>query len=254
MPMSPRLLRPTASRDSAQFGFDPRSIANCTNWYDANNSASMTFNGSTISEWRSRATGGVALTQSTASAQPTIQSASINGLPSLSFDGGDFLAGDQSIPLRDNTVFAVTRQNASTEVFERVWCFRPNSGNDFANVNGILLEFSIGTGRLTLNHNNTGSGSVGSGLQPLCVTTSIMSSSRIKLRVNASDTATAAAAAVANTSAFGIIIGAGYETGAVGSRRANMTFCEFIRYSRELTTTEISAVETYLGTKWGVTF
>lgn len=64
MSMSPRLLRP---RDS----FGPRNIAGLQLWLDASDSSTMTMNGTTVSEWRSKA-GTIALTQSTASAQPTL--------------------------------------------------------------------------------------------------------------------------------------------------------------------------------------
>jgi len=250
MPMSPRLLRPRASG-----AFDPRTIANIANWYDADDASTMTLNGSTVSEWRSKVSGGVALAQATANAQPTLSQSSINGKPSLLFDGGDFLSGAQSIPLRDNVVFAVIRQNASSDNFERSWALYPSSGNDFNNAQAALLEFRgptiLSNHRLRVASNNLNSAFIATGLQPLSVATAILSASKIQLRI--SGTEYTAAAGTASQTASGIVVGAGYESGAVGSRRAQMNMCEFIRYSRELTATEIAAVERYLGAKWGIT-
>lgn len=51
--------------------FDPRSIDGCGVWFDATDISTLTFNGSNVSEWRSKADGGVVASQGTAASQPT---------------------------------------------------------------------------------------------------------------------------------------------------------------------------------------
>lgn len=78
MPMSPRLLRPRAAG-----GFDPRAIADLGLWLDASDTSTVTLNGSTVSEWRSKGARSVAATQSTASLQPTYSVSAVNGRAAL---------------------------------------------------------------------------------------------------------------------------------------------------------------------------
>lgn len=86
--MSPRLLRPVAT------GFDPRRITGLGMWLDASVTSSLTFNGSTVSEWRDLSGNGRHVSQTTAGFQPTGDNRTQNGLRVLDFDGGDFLTGN----------------------------------------------------------------------------------------------------------------------------------------------------------------
>lgn len=79
MSMNNRLLRPRASR------FNPKSIAGLYAWFDASQAASVTLNGSTVSEWRDLSGAGRHLSNATASAQPTYTTAGQNGKNCLTF-------------------------------------------------------------------------------------------------------------------------------------------------------------------------
>lgn len=79
MPMNPRLLRPVAS------GFNPASISGIAQWWDANDSSTLTLDTGAVSEWRSKAGLKSAATQSVANNRPG--TTTVNGKTALSFDG-----------------------------------------------------------------------------------------------------------------------------------------------------------------------
>jgi hypothetical protein len=58
---------------------------------DASNAGSITLNGSTVSQWTDLSANAYVFSQATASYQPTLSSASLNGKNTISFDGNDVL-------------------------------------------------------------------------------------------------------------------------------------------------------------------
>jgi hypothetical protein len=82
MPMNNRIMVPRAS------GFNPRSIANLTAWYDASNTGSITI-ATGVSQWNDLSGNGNHLVQGTGNNQPLYNAAQINGRPVLSFDGSN---------------------------------------------------------------------------------------------------------------------------------------------------------------------
>lgn len=91
MPMSPRLLRPRAT------GFNPKSISGLKLWLDVANRASMTFNGSTVSQVNDLSGNGFHATQSTANNQPTYQATGANGKPTLFIDSTDIITSAATV-------------------------------------------------------------------------------------------------------------------------------------------------------------
>jgi len=62
-------------------------------WLDAEDTASITLNGSTVSQWNDKSGNGYAAAQGTASAQPAYSATGLNGKPALVFDGtSDFMS------------------------------------------------------------------------------------------------------------------------------------------------------------------
>lgn len=121
MPMSPRLLRPRAT------GFNPKSISGLAAWYDASNTASITLNGSTVSQWSDLSGNGNHATQSTANNQPAYTTATLNGKAVLTFSGSprELLTSLSVSP--PFSVIAVVKENAS-----HVGVYV--GGNTFANI------------------------------------------------------------------------------------------------------------------------
>jgi len=60
-------------------------------WLDAEDTASITLNGSTVSQWNDKSGNGRNASQATASLQPTYLSTGFNGKPTLETDGNDIL-------------------------------------------------------------------------------------------------------------------------------------------------------------------
>lgn len=66
-------------------------------WLDANDSATITLNGSTVSQWNDKSGTGNDVSNATSASQPTYQATGFNSLPTVSFDGSDDFLGKSSV-------------------------------------------------------------------------------------------------------------------------------------------------------------
>lgn len=125
-PMNPRLLLPRASG-----GFDPRTIANCTAWFDATQTSSITLNGTTVASISNLVPGGTSYAQSTAVQQPT--QTTLAGKNAIFF-----AAGNAAAPRMDGpslTELADTSNNVLVMFFVILFTGTTNGTNRFfANV------------------------------------------------------------------------------------------------------------------------
>lgn len=116
MPMNPRLLRPTAS------GFNPKSIAGLEAWYAADVASSITI-ATGVQQWSDLSGKGRHLTQAVTNNQPAYNSVTLNGKPTVTFDGNNdsLLVTGFSVPL-PAAWFAVFRwESAYTSGSPRVF-------------------------------------------------------------------------------------------------------------------------------------
>jgi hypothetical protein len=60
-------------------------------WLDAEDAASITLNGSTVSQWNDKSGNARNVSQATSANQPTLTASGLNGKPVLTFDGADWL-------------------------------------------------------------------------------------------------------------------------------------------------------------------
>lgn len=255
MAMSPRLLRPVAS------GFDPRRIAGLVQWYDAADQSTMTFNGSTVSQWRSKVSN-VSVSQATAANQPTLTTAYYNGLSALTFDGGDFLY-NASLPIQVNGCSVGIIVDETTRVGEAgIIVGSPSSGSDFDSASALAVYLHAGSNRPVealgdAGRINARSPSVneGSALGKLVATLTVAESNgttgsavmRYNGTAGAADTTYTAVASSAGT-----LIGGRYILGGVwGSLRFTGRMLEICVWNRALTTSECQAFEKYANRKWG---
>lgn len=256
MAMNPRLLRPLAS------GFNLRSLSGLVQWYDAADQSTMTLNGTTVSEWRSKV-GGVAVSQATAAAQPTLTTNYYNGRSALTFDGGDFLY-NASLPIQVNGMTVAAVFDETTRVlFAGVVVGAPASGNDNAAAGGFRLSVHEGTNRpaelLSLVTGNIDLRS------PLVSETSALGKRVVVARAAPSDgtngngdfrfDGTAGAADTlygVQTNTTGTLIGGRFQAGAVSaSFRFNGRILEVAIWDRALTLDEAKKFEQYANSKWG---
>lgn len=254
--MNNRTLRPRAT------GFDLRSLSGLVQWYDASDQATMTLNGSTVSEWRSKV-GGAAVSQATASAQPTLTQSYYSGRSALTFDGGDVLL-NSSLPIQINGMTVVAVFDETTRVaFAGLVVGVPASGSDSGSAGGFRLSVHEGTNRpaelLSAVTNTIDLRS------PLVSETSALGKRVVVARVEPSvggfgnadfrydgQAGTADTLYAAPSNSTGTLIGGRYQSGAVdASYRFNGRILEVAIWNRALTLAEAQRFEQYANRKWG---
>lgn len=235
MPMSPRLLRPRAAG-----GFDPRAVANLSLWYDASDASTITLNGSTVSEWRSKGTRNLAAAQTTAALQPTYTASAVGGRPALTTSTTCGMTVPAFPFTNTVTSFVVMAISGSTDVFPGIWC------RGAINATHLLWW----TGGNVIARRSSGFDSQFS---------QSFSSTYFIARAEFSSTLTRAARngvpATSNTSSF-----------SASSADQNLTLfrfpanngffggiAEFLYYERNLSDTETATIEQYLSRKYGIT-
>lgn len=257
MPMNPRLLRPL------QTGFSPQKIAGLQLWLDGSDSSTITLNGTTVSEWRSKV-GGIALTQGTAAAQPTLNTNYFSGRSALSFDGGDALATTSAgLAVAPSTSFIVFDETTAVG-FAGLLVAAPASGDDFASATGRFITTvhdptsssarrgaspqAVAATALTADFNMGTTGAFGKRLMAIR-----SSSSTALMRVGGVNGTEDTAHTQSGTSS-GIVVGGRYVGGTVSaSFRFNGVVCEILHYSQELSLAQIQTVERWLAQRWGFT-
>lgn len=253
MSMSPRLLRP---RDA----FTPRSIAGLQLWLDASDRSTMTLNGTTVSEWRSKV-GAISVAQGTASAQPTITENYSGSRSALTFDGGDVLySASAPLAIAPCTSFIAYAESSAVS-YAGILGGTPAAGNDFGDAGGFITsarESGGVTARVARAGQPAGtemlasSTAQGASAYGRKILTAVVSASSATVRMNGVP-GTADAHAVAGSSS-GTIVGGRFIGGAVStSFRLNGVVCEILHYSTALSVSQVSAVEKWIALRWGVT-
>lgn len=256
MAMNPRLLRPRAS------GFNLTSLSGLVQWYDAADQSTMTLNGTTVSEWRSKVSG-VAVSQATAGAQPTLTQNYYNGKSALTFDGGDFLS-NATLPIQQNGFSAAIVFDETTRVsFAGLLVGIPPSGSDSITAGGFRWSVHEGANRPTemvASVANTvdirsplisEASALGKNVAVATVTPSDGGNERAVMRLNGTaGEQDALYSALVNTT--GTLIGGRYQSGAVsGSFRYNGRILEVAIWNRALTLAEVQTFQQYANRKWG---
>lgn len=78
-------------------------LANLVAWWDASDSSTITHSSGSVSQITDKSGNGHTLTQGTSTAQPKINTETLNGLPVLDFDGGDNLSASTGIIGKNTT-------------------------------------------------------------------------------------------------------------------------------------------------------
>ena len=274
MPMSPRLLRPQPSR-----GFNPRSISGLYAWYDAADSAAVTLNGSTVSEWRDKSGGGRHVSQGTAGSQPTYTTAGQNGKNCLTFSsagsGRRLVAATASdwAFLHDGLslygMFIVASSSGSSGIGAVHTYVSTRGAYNTYNVRGFDMAHDYGGVAANNNIRASISGTAGMvGRRDMSATGldvvrcySILgdpanATSTARLAFTHSASGTSSATSSANTAQTGDPLGVLN----IGNVASGSTFplagkiCEIIFYNRAtaITSTESAAIVAYLTRKWGI--
>lgn len=254
MGMNNRLLRPRAR------GFNPNSIPGLKIWYDVANTASMTFNGSTVSQINDLSGNGFHATQETANNQPTYSATGANGRPRLAFDTTDSLTSSATIA---DYILNPTTGPAFTLVMA---CYSPGIslngqivfGSD-SQANGRVLfseKFGGGGGSLIFDTANVTGGrmiSAGSFTQPDAdvprTYTFYRHTASMAVRIDG-----AQVLSKANASGNFTATTARLQIGKCDGGGANVMYVsEVLVYAAVLTASQIAKAERGLGRKWGIT-
>jgi hypothetical protein len=253
MGMNPRLLRPTAS------GFTPARIADLGLWLDASVTSSLTFNGSTVSEWRDLSGNGRHFAQATAGSQPTGDNRTLNGLRVLDFDGGDVLLGNAaSLNIARNvggvSVFFVAVEDniLSGQTLFQITIGGSTSTARFSFIpSGATLRMAAR--RLDLDAAAVITSSTRSTAPRVfsCIADYANASGFLygEGSVAASSTSFTSAGNTSNTDSGAVAVGAQGS----GGEPFDGGFGELVIYRRALPTAERQRVERYLGRKWNIT-
>ena len=256
MAMNPRLLVPRAT-------FNPRSISNLGLWLDASADSSLTFNATTVSEWRDLSGNGRHMEQGTAVAQPVATTRTQNGRRVLEFQGGQFMLGNSASlnVLRDKpggTVFVVGKLDQTG--FPQTFIVATISGSDVSS--RAILDMELAGNSWRVGGRRLDSDSFGFVRLPGSVDTNS------NVLTGVLDYASSDAFLYQNGSLLGS--NASFQTDgntsdtdsnvvSIGATTAGATALldgfvgEIILYQRALSATERQRLERYLGVKWGIT-
>lgn len=235
MPMNPRLLRPLAS------GFNPRQIAGLAAWFDAQDAASITLNGTTVSQWVDKSGSGRTLSQATPANQPDYVAAGINGKPSLELDGSNhFMNGSSTLISQPFTMYAVL------EVDDNATNKNLLSGG----TSGLVPVLATNGSEFLTLYAGTSISATTAVLTSPGVAVGLFDGATSVGRVNGSQVLTGNAGTIDwsptdNGLSLGTFAGG-------GSQRWDGLVGEILLYAGKHTTAQTARVEGYLAWKWGL--
>lgn len=245
---------------------NPNQIPNLNLWYDASvsNSAYMLnaggtapTNGGQVKSWIDKMGNGRNADQATSNRQPIWRANQQNGLGTIQFDGtNDSFTLNPiawSLALPGQTTYVVVKLNAQVD---QMHVLATNTGGYTFNLSGTNWAVETGgaiavSNQVSNTTNYAYMGMIFDGTQTNANIT-LQNNARVKFRYNGiqealtfSTNANATTSATANTLNVGAddAGNAGYLNGYIG---------ELMIWTRTLSATEISQVETYLKTKWGI--
>jgi hypothetical protein len=241
--MNARLLRPLAS------GFNPKSIAGLEAWYDASVSSSITI-ATGVQKWADLSGKGRDLIQDITNNQPAYNSVTLNGKPTVTFDGtNDFLRSANFAVAQPYSYIAVFR-------FEAAFVSGGPRIFDAGNVARSGEVFRQGTTADDLRMFSAPGGSTVTGnVLPAGATTNFniydfefnTTSSALRFRKNVYT----ATGSIGSNSGERLTIGA---SGGLSGNNANASVAEFLMFSRVLAVTEADKIRSYLGKKYNLAY
>jgi hypothetical protein len=242
--MNPRLLRPKAS------GFDPKSIAGLQVWLDGNDLSTFTFNGSTVSEWRDKSGGNRHFSQATALRQPARTTAAKNGRAAVAFTD-DWMAGSYTYTI--GSIFVVWEHptTVGADFYPSIMSTRTVNAIKVANGSmnfGLMVPDSVAN--VAVDPGPAGASYTLNGSTPGAGFTAYNIGVPVRVSPDRWQQMSATFTPVAGSKP--VVIG-GDAFGASGERvMKNGHIGEVLIYSAALTASQVSAVNRYLSSKWGL--
>jgi hypothetical protein len=238
MAMNPRLLRPTAS------GFNPKRLGNLFAWYDANSASSITIE-TGVRQWNDLSGNARNLSQTTTNNQPAYNSVTLNGKPTITFDGtNDTLRTAAWTLNQPYHTFAVARFEsvftASSSIMTHNIGGSRSGEMRYAN-SATLPSFFCGTAIAV---------SVEAGVREAFNGYDALANG-VSSSFTAKSFSTTGNAGINNSNALSVASGGGI---ASPGDWANLSIAEIIIYARALSSSETATVRNYLARKWGISY
>lgn len=248
MPMSPRLLRPRASG-----GFSPKSIGGLTGWWDSQDTATITLNATTVSEWRDKSGNDYHMSQATAANQPTYAASVFGAKSAVRF------AQSAAQNLSTNAIYLDAIGDDTNRRITILGVCRFVTGTNNSQKTPTALGTSTGLGFF---HNLSNiaywdagpestarvSGSLNTSVvQAGCIFVGRRDGGAVDQWYNGT------LLAGSRTNATGNLRTGNHPFGIQASGSAVLAYGEVIAYNRALTTAERQTIEKYLGSKYGLT-
>ena len=239
MGMSPRLLRPRAT------GFNPKSISGLAAWYDASNAASITLNGSTVSQWSDLSGNGRHQSQGSASLQPNYSATNANGKPALTTTGTQWMQASAFASSSAATIFLVWKIASAAGT---PYIFQRGTVND---VHSFLMNPGTNQIQARRGSSNQGTATVSSlGTGDIWRIGTLVFSTTLSRIYNGNSVGTDNTATVSAPVGNKVLTLFALDS---ATRAGHPGIAEFLYYSSQLDDTQQTAVRTYLGKKWGIT-
>ena len=232
----------------------PMTISGLRLWLDANAASTITQSGGAVSQWNDKSRNGFNFTQATGSMQPLTSADSMNGKNVIKFDGTDDslscnTAGLMTLGQSANTLIVVYKFNAiPTGTGMRLVTGTPDGGSTRF---GVLW---YGTSSAVGGLNNTSftfvsSGISGANTSPSKLIHSYDGATTLSETYNNNTAGTGAGAATALLT--NMLLGC-VASGAGGAESLNGSIAEIIAYNKALSAGELTSINSYLSSKWGV--
>jgi len=244
MAMNNRTLRPRAS------GFNPKSIAGLEVWLDGNDSTTFTLNGSTVSEWRDKSGNSRHFSQATALRQPAITAAAKSGKAAVAFTD-DWMAGSYTYTI--GSIFVVWEHptTVGADAYPSMVSTRTVNAIKVANGSmnfGLMVPDSVNN--VAVDPTPAGASYILNGVTPGAGFNLYNAGVAVRTSPHRWQQLSATFTPVAGSKP--VVIG-GDAFGASGERvMKNGHIGEVLIYSAALTASQVSAVNRYLSSKWGL--
>lgn len=219
-------------------GFDPLSIAGLEFWLDASDASAFTFaSGTIVSQWNDKSGNARHVSQATGSLQPT-RDTTQNSLYAVRFAGNDILSGSAVSTTTAHTTFIVFRDTGATFTSGHLGQYGRSRYDRAYNATGDLGYTRVGVANEVFG---SAAATVGQGYNAWTWTHSASNSTLYKNGTSVYS----GSSGNDDLTATAISIGGANSTFFLG------VICEWLHYSATLGSTDRSAVESYLRTKWG---
>jgi hypothetical protein len=227
-------------------------------WYDASNTSSVIHSSGNVTQWSDLSGNGRHAVIAGGGSNPTTGSTTQNGRNVINFNGvNQFLIASAAVNSNLFTFFAVYRRNSAAPSgnYGRLLSLFSFANNDYGNTDGMEIHTSAVTfGGITpplvglyRNGNQVAGSTIAYGTSYLFSGTLNGTS----WSQNNSGTIVSGTTDAASLNSNQLNLGAGSGAGG-GDAHFNGFFAEHIIFTRVLSAEEITAVRSYLSTKWGV--